>query len=77
MAEKGKDPKPDKKDQGIIAVQIREDRMKEAIKFYRAKGTMVPFIETFRDLSRKEKAEFLDDAMARHKGAPPKRNPFK
>jgi len=76
--EMGKDPKPEKNGgMDILAVQIREDRMKEAIKQYRRKGTMIPFVSTFRDLSEKEKAEFLDDAMTRHKGAAPKRNPFK
>jgi len=71
----GKDLKP--KEESILSVQIREERMKNCIAMYKRRGTMTEFIETFRELSASEKALFFDDAMVRAKGLPPKKNPFK
>lgn len=53
-----------------------EEWMNKAIEAYKHKGNMAGFIGTL-PLSQKEKAQFLDDAMTRAKGAPPKVNPFR
>ncbi len=60
-----------------LAVKIREDRLDKAVAAYKRRGTMVPFINTLRDLNEKQKKEFFDDGMTRAKGAPSKKgNPF-
>jgi hypothetical protein len=53
-----------------------EEWMRKAIETYKHRGTMVAFIETL-SLPEEEKANFLDNAMTRAKGAPPKVNPFR
>lgn len=59
-----------------LKAYIHEMRMEAAMKAYQKQGTFVNFVGTL-SLSKKEKADFLDEAMTRMKGAPPKCNPFK
>ena len=57
-----------------IASRTREERFKAALEF---RGNVVPLINTFRDLSAKEKADFYDDYTIRKKGRLPKTNPWR
>jgi len=70
----GKTPKPIGRD--ADAIRIREDRMKAALE---SRGNIVPFINTFRELSDKEKADFYDDFFVRKRqsGKLPKNNPWR
>ena len=70
MKEKTQDPKG----KDTLAIHIREDRMKAAME---STGNIIPFINTFRDLSNSEKADFYDDLTIRKKGTPPKINPWR
>jgi hypothetical protein len=76
--DKGKDPKPESdKGQDNMLTLIRENRMKEAEKFYKRRGILKPFVDTFRELTEAEKAEFWHDAMVRIKKANiDKKNPY-
>ncbi|KKM82318.1 hypothetical protein LCGC14_1320780, partial [marine sediment metagenome] len=60
-----------------LAIKNHEELMGLATASYKRKGTMVPFVESLGFLNKKEKADFLDDAMMRVKGRPPKENPFR
>ena len=57
-----------------LAIHIREERLTAAME---SKGNIIPFINTFRDLSKSEKADFYDDLTIRKKGTLPKTNPWR
>jgi hypothetical protein len=57
-------------------VQVREKRLEECLTVQKHRGTCVPLIDTYRDLSDKEKAELYEDVCVRHKLRKPKTNPW-
>ncbi len=61
----------------IEKTKLRDRRLDAAGVEHKRRGTAVPFVQTLRDLSLLEKAEFLDDVMLRSKGRLPKNNPFR
>jgi len=65
-------PKSNGKD--TMAIRIREDRMTAALA---SRVNVVPLINTYRDLSDEDKAEFYDDLTIRKKGKLPKVNPWR
>jgi len=57
---------------------LREERLDKAVAFFKRRGNAIPFVETLRDLNKKEKADFLDDVMRRVKGVmKAKNNPYR
>jgi len=57
---------------------VREERLVRGVEFYKKSGTVIPFVETCRDLDKSGKADLLNDILVRAKnGRPVKFNPYK
>lgn len=65
-----------KKDVQSDKLMLYEQRMLDVIQDYKKRGTPKYAIDTFSDLSKKEKAEMYDDVLLRVKGRTGKNNPY-
>ena len=72
----GKDSKPVDEVQSAISVLVMEMRLTSAEKFYKRKGSVVPFINTCVDLTNAQKEQLFDLVTTRIKGSPITPNPF-
>ncbi len=61
----------------VLRARLLDERFKMVVEDYRRRGTPQPMIETFTDLSQKEKAELYDRAVLWKKGRRSPRNPYR
>ena len=67
---------PDKKEgPSPVTVQIRHYRLKE-LRECRSTTDAITYIETFRELTKSEKADIYEDYIKQTKGHAPKSNPW-
>lgn len=61
----------------VDATLLRQRRIEECIAEYKRAGTPVRVIDTYADISKKEKAELLDTVLFLVKGRPAKNNKYR